>query len=222
MSDRRGLIVVDVQKDFCEGGALPVEGGNRTAEKISAFISNKQDDTNPRYNLMVWTRDWHIEPGEHFASNTLGDPDFHETWPDHCVAGTEGAEYHDALQRLERFDRVHPDYNVYKGMTNAAYSGFEGLIPIDGGAHRKERFLTLAGAIASAGLKRVDICGIAWDYCVFRTALDALDKVEGLYDPVDREVRVIRDLTAAVDPTNGRPELQMNVCGVKIINSEDV
>ena len=70
---RRALIIVDVQPTFCEGGALPVTGGNAVAERIAAYLSSHRGD----YDLVVTTQDWHIDPGEHFSS----EPDFIDTWP---------------------------------------------------------------------------------------------------------------------------------------------
>jgi len=86
----RALIVVDVQNDFCEGGSLAVDGGAAVAELISAWIRDHADE----YATIVATRDWHIDPGSHFAS---GEPDFVDTWPVHCAAGTPGAEFHDGV-----------------------------------------------------------------------------------------------------------------------------
>ena len=95
---RRALIVVDVQPTFCEGGALPVTGGNAVAERIAAHLSSHRGD----YDLVVTTQDWHIDPGDHFSP----DPDFIDTWPIHGVAGTDEARLHPAL------DAVRQGYQV--------------------------------------------------------------------------------------------------------------
>ena len=100
----RALIIVDVQPTFCEGGALPVTGGNAIAEAVAAYVDAHRDE----YQL--------IDPGEHFSEN----PDFVDTWPPHGVAGTDEAELHPALAN------VHADVTVKKGQYKAAYSGFEG------------------------------------------------------------------------------------------------
>ena len=89
---RRALLVVDVQPTFCEGGALPVAGGNDVAEAIARYAAARRD----RYDLVVTTQDWHIDPGEHFSEH----PDFVDTWPPHGVAGTTEAELHPALSEL--------------------------------------------------------------------------------------------------------------------------
>src|SRR3954447_1627164 len=83
----RGLVVVDVQNDFCEGGSLAVEGGAAVAAAISAYLANSD------YDHVVATRDAHKDPGPHFAA----DPDYVDSWPPHCVVGTTGAEFHPAL-----------------------------------------------------------------------------------------------------------------------------
>ena len=108
----RALIIVDVQPTFCEGGALPVTGGNAIAEAVAAYVDAHRDE----YQLIVTTQDWHIDPGEHFSEN----PDFVDTWPPHGVAGTDEAELHPALAN------VNADVTVKKGQYKAAYSGFEG------------------------------------------------------------------------------------------------
>ena len=88
----RALIIVDVQPTFCEGGALPVTGGNAIAEAVAAYVDAHRDE----YQLIVTTQDWHIDPGAHFSET----PDFVDTWPPHGVAGTAEAELHPALAHV--------------------------------------------------------------------------------------------------------------------------
>ena len=83
----KALIVVDVQNDFCEGGSLAVPGGAAVAAAISAHIASSS------YDHVVATRDYHVDPGAHFSS----EPDYVDTWPAHCVAGTPGASFHPEL-----------------------------------------------------------------------------------------------------------------------------
>ena len=109
---RRALIVVDVQNDFCEGGSLPVTGGAAVARAVTDFLHAE----GPQYAAVVGTRDWHVDPGPHFAP----EPDFVDNWPVHCVAGTPGAESHPAL------DTSAVQAWFTKGEHGAAYSGFEG------------------------------------------------------------------------------------------------
>lgn len=167
------LIVVDVQNDFCPGGSLAVSGGDEVAAHVTEWIEQQGD----RYRLVVVTMDWHPpladRPGfAHFSMK----PDFADTWPVHCVRGTVGAELH---ARLRLPDDV---VIVRKGGDATAFSGFEG---------RTDDGVALATVLRDADVGEVDVCGLATDYCVKATALDA--RALGL------EVRVSRDLTAGVD-----------------------
>jgi len=158
-----------VQNDFCGGGSLAVAGGAKVAADVADLLANKA------YATVVATRDHHIDPGSHFSD----DPDFVDSWPRHCVVGTSGEEFHPPLEPA-LFDEI-----FYKGEYAAAYSGFEGA-SADG--------VRLADWLRSAGVDAVDVCGIATDYCVRATALDAAR--EGF------AVRVLERLTAAVSPDN--------------------
>ena len=163
---RRALVVVDVQNDFCEGGSLAVDGGAEVASAITGHIASS------RYDLVIATRDWHIDPGPHFADGT---PDFLDTWPVHCLAGTPGAEFHPG------FDLDLADVVVDKGHHEAAYSGFDGTDP---------HGTPLADVLRAAGVTRVDVVGIATSHCVRATALDAVR--EGF------ATRVLTDLCVGV------------------------
>ena len=164
----RALVVVDVQRDFCEGGSLAVAGGTEVARRISATLTGEH-----RYDHVVATRDHHIDPGDHFADS----PDFVDSWPRHCQVGTPGVEFPEALT-FRDFDAVFD-----KGEYAAAYSGFEGRAA--GGE-------TLAGWLAERGVDALDVCGIATDYCVRATAMDAAR--------AGFTTTVLVDLTAAVAP----------------------
>ena len=171
----RALIVVDVQNDFCEGGALAVAGGAAVAGAITGYLREHAD----RYATVVATRDWHRALPDtndgHFAAG--GDPDYVSTWPEHCVAGTPGAELHPDL-RL-------PDGTlaVVKGEGRQDYSGFSGRV-VDAAQP------DLAASLRAEGVTEVDVVGLATDHCVAATALDARAAGFG--------VRVLTDLTAAV------------------------
>jgi nicotinamidase/pyrazinamidase len=179
----RALIVVDVQNDFCEGGSLAVSGGAAVAAAISAHIPTVG------YDHVVATRDHHVDPGGHFAEQ----PDFLETWPAHCVVGTDGVELHEALDRgpLEAiFD---------KGEYAAAYSGFEGTS--DG--------VALADWLRERGVDAVDVVGIATDHCVRATALDAVGH--------KFDTRVLLHLTAGVtDGTTDAAIEELRMAGVQL------
>lgn len=138
------LIIVDVQHDFCPGGALGTDRGNEVAEKISSLQTE--------YDTVVATQDWHIDPGSHFAE----DPDSVDSWPVHCVADSYGAQMHEAIGPAQAYFR--------KGEYTAAYSGFEGAA----------NGVLLAEWLREHDIDAVDIVGIATDHCVQATAADAL------------------------------------------------
>jgi nicotinamidase/pyrazinamidase len=167
----RALIIVDVQNDFCEGGSLAVAGGAEVARQVSEHVSRHAAD----YDHVVATADWHVDPGDHFATN----PDYVDTWPVHCVAGSEGAEFHPRLAGA----LGHVEAVFRKGEHAAAYSGFEGRSDDD------ERS-GLATWLKERGVRHVDVVGIATDHCVRATAIDA--RGEGF------ETTVLLDLTAGV------------------------
>jgi nicotinamidase/pyrazinamidase len=154
VSGMRALIVVDVQKDFCEGGSLAVTGGAALAGAISAYLADGAD-----YRHVVATQDFHIDPGDHFSEH----PDYISSWPPHCRAGSTGAEFHPDLDS-GRFEAV-----FRKGAYDAGYSGFGGVD--DSGT-------PLADWLRQHDVDQVDVVGIATDHCVRRTAEDAMK--EGL------------------------------------------
>ncbi|QUH00409.1 nicotinamidase [Saccharopolyspora erythraea] len=146
----KALIVVDVQIDFCEGGALAVPGGAAVVAAISNFAVGSGHDH------VVATRDYHIDPGAHFSD----EPDFVRSWPVHCVAGTPGAAFHPDLE-------VGPVEAVFsKGQYSDGYSGFEGT------DHQSR---ALVEWLRERGVDQVDVVGIATDHCVRATALDAVE-----------------------------------------------
>jgi nicotinamidase/pyrazinamidase len=166
---KKAFVIVDVQNDFCEGGSLAVSGGAAVARGLTEYLRRHRGD----YELVVATRDYHVEPGAHFAA----EPDYRDSWPVHCVAGTEGAELHPDLDR-EMVDEVFD-----KGRDTAAYSGFEA---------RSGSGRLLGERLREAGIEELDVAGIATDYCVKATVLDALK--EGI------RVRLLVDLCAGVAP----------------------
>jgi len=167
----KALLVIDVQNDFCEGGALGVEGGAAVASKISDHLDNSS------YDLVVASRDWHDADNNnsgHFA-DPGSEPDFVNNWPVHCVAESFGAEYHPNL----RTERIQVD--IYKGQGANGYSIFEGT------TKESKSFLEV---LDQHQIDEVDVVGIATDYCVLASAMDS--KKHGL------KVRVISSLTAGV------------------------
>lgn len=142
-----GLIVIDVQNDFCPGGALAVPDGDAVVEPINRLIE--------QFEVVVATRDWH--PPDHRSFREYGGP-----WPPHCVQGTEGAQLHPALDS-DRIDAVvdagfEPDLE--------GYSGFEET--------------DLERVLREREVDTVHVAGLALDYCVRATALDAREKGFGV------------------------------------------
>ena len=146
----RALIIVDVQNDFCEGGSLAVAGGAAVAAGISLVL----DRAGGRWEHVVATKDYHVDPGAHFSAT----PDFVDSWPAHCVVGTGGADFHPELKQ----DRIEAVF--VKGEHQAAYSGFEGHTADGEG---------LAEWLRARSVREVEVVGIATDHCVCATALDA-------------------------------------------------
>ncbi|RUP31390.1 MULTISPECIES: nicotinamidase [Mycolicibacterium] len=161
----RALIVVDVQNDFCEGGSLAVSGGGAVARAITGLLARRE------YDHVVATADHHIDPGAHFSEQ----PDFLTSWPPHCVAGTPGAQFHPELD-VSTVEAV-----FRKGPYSAAYSGFEG---------EDDTGTALADWLRTRGVDEVDVVGIATDYCVKATAVDAAE--------AGFRTRVLLDYTAGV------------------------
>jgi nicotinamidase/pyrazinamidase len=139
--DTDALLIVDVQRDFCPGGALAVPQGDGIIPAINRLLGLT-------HWVSVATRDWH--PPDHCSFNAQGG-----IWPAHCVAGTDGAVFHPDL-RVSKIGHV-----VSKAVTkdSEAYSGFQGT--------------DLARLLPSSNIRRVFVCGLATDYCVKATALDA-------------------------------------------------
>jgi len=174
------LILVDIQNDFIPGGSLPVALGN----EIIKLVNELQDS----FELVVATQDWHPNNHKSFASQHPGKKQFETIslhgldqvlWPDHCVQGTKGAEFHGDLNmnKVEAVFRkgMNPDYDSYSGFYDNGYKKSTGL----------------AGYLRDRGVKKVHVCGLAADYCVAYTAKDALKE--------NFETYVIEDATRAID-----------------------
>ena len=182
------LIVVDVQRDFLPGGRLAVPRGDRVLGPINRCI-----ETFVRSGWPVFAcRDWH--PAEHCSFRAQGGP-----WPQHCVAGSEGAKFADAL-------RLPADAGIVSKATRAAgeaYSAFGGT--------------DLGRRLAAAGVTRLFVAGLATDYCVLHTVLDALR--QGL------QAVVVRDAIAAVELKPGDAEralARMKQAGAAFIGAAEL
>ena len=157
------LIVVDLQNDFCPGGALAVEKGDNIIPTINRLLVSDEW-------LRIATRDWH--PQNHISFEKQGG-----IWPEHCVQESYGAQFHSLLDS-HFFDKI-----ISKGTdeSSEAYSGFQGT--------------ELATVLKENGIKKVYLCGLATDYCVLATALDARE--EGL------KVMLISDCVKSADIHEG-------------------
>ena len=152
----KALLIVDVQNDFCEGGSLPCEGGAAVALAISEHLAKHGDD----YSLVIASRDWHDggnDNGGHFAAVGVT-PDFVNNWPVHCVSGSHGAEYHQNLNTSVI------DVHLYKGMGKPSYSAYEGVTEAGKG---------ILDVLSESKITELDVVGIATDYCVKASAIDA-------------------------------------------------
>ncbi len=195
----RALLIVDVQNDFCEGGSLAVAGGAAVAAAIAELVAARHES----YEVLIATQDWHIDPGPHFSDA----PDFVDSWPVHCVAGTPGAQLHPGLAPAIGL----LDAAFRKGRFSAAYSGFEGRLALEGAAIEDESGPLLGDWLRSRGITSLDVAGIATDHCVKATALDA--RAQGF------ETTVISPLTAAVEPENTDAVFeQLRAAGVTVLS----
>lgn len=169
----KALLIIDVQNDFCEGGSLACAGGAAVAANITEYLKQSKD----QYDFVIASRDWHDADnlnGGHFAAAGQ-DPDWVNSWPVHCVAGSTGAEYHPSL------DASMIDFHIQKGQGKPAYSIFDGSTP-DG--------KPFAELLAELKITDVDIAGIATDYCVLASALDSRKS--------NLDVTVLTNLTTGV------------------------
>ena len=184
----RALLIVDVQNDFCEGGSLAVAGAGAVVVEINTLLTGDHG-----YDHVAATKDYHVDPGGHFAEQ----PDFATSWPRHCVAHTSGADFHPGL------NTAAVEAVFHKGAYAAAYSGFEGRL----------NGVSLADWLRGRGITEVDIAGIATDYCVRATAEDAAR--------AGFRTRVLVDLTAGVAPESTAAALeQMRRIGVELVHGQ--
>ena len=175
---KKALIAVDIQNDFVEGGALGCKGGKSVARGTKDLIQESED--RDAYYLYISTQDWHKGEGCTNGGHIEDRPNFVDSWPAHCIGGTEGAEF---CRPLEAIDF---DYRILKGYETPSYSGFS-----DNAYEANDESLSLVEILESRGITEVDIVGIAFDYCVAQTAKDAAEK--------GFKVRVLKPLTATIN-----------------------
>jgi nicotinamidase/pyrazinamidase len=189
---RTALVVVDMQNDFADpSGGLAVAGGEAIVDAVNSAIA----EATAAGSTVVATQDWHPPSTPHFAKD--GGP-----WPVHCVAGTWGAELHPRLQLPPSAPRVRKGANGEDG-----YSGFTMRDPVSG----QEAATELEPILRRAGVERVVVCGLATDYCVRATALDAAR--------LGFDVTLRRDAIASVDLSQGdgdRAIGEMMAAGVRV------
>ena len=200
------LLIVDVQNDFCPGGALAVPDGDGVVPVINRIAR--------AFPVVVATQDWHPEGHISFASRHEGKKPFEVLeireaeqmlWPDHCVAGTAGAEFHPDLEtRAVRF--------VLRKGTDREVDSYSAFVDND-----RQTTTGLASLLRELGVERIFVGGLATDVCVRATALDG--RGAGF------QVTVLEDACRAVDvpPGNLRKALQeMKVQGVRILRTDDL
>ncbi len=183
MQGSDALIIIDMQNDFCPGGALPVADGDQVVAPLNRYIEKFKREKLPIFA----TRDWHPEQTKHFKA-------YGGLWPPHCVQGTKGAEFRADLELP--MDTVI----VSAGMASdeEGYSGFDG---------KDEKGRSLADLLHAAGVERIFVGGLATDYCVKHTVFDALkqgfkvvlleDAVRGVNLQPDDSKRAIEEMVRA-------------------------
>src|SRR5689334_903937 len=187
---RNALLVVDVQQDFVEGGSLGVQGGVACAAHIAQHVRHFKE----QYQYVVASRDYHENAPDHISAN----PDYLNTWPAHCMVGTPGAAFVPTIQNLVREKYIQEV--VTKGRDRAAYSAFDGV---------DKRGHPLLDVLKENRIDHIDVCGIATDYCVRASALDARKN--------QYQVRVLVNLCAAVNEATGQQALEeMRAAGVQL------
>ena len=203
----KALLLIDIQNGFCPGGNLPVPEGNLTVPVANELIDSG------RYDLIVASQDWHPAGHGSFASAHPGKKPFEigmlsgkpqMMWPDHCVQNSKDAEFHPDLH----INAV--DFIQQKGQNPAvdSYSAFR---------DNDQAALTgLAAYLRNKGVTELDLCGLATDYCVKFSALDAVEMLPGV------TVRFIEDASRGIDPAGVKSAIdEMRARGVAVISSKD-
>jgi nicotinamidase/pyrazinamidase len=204
----KALLLIDIQNGFCPGGNLPVADGDKIVPIANALIENGG------YDLIVASQDWHPANHGSFASQHSGKQPFEMgelsgkpqvMWPDHCVQETPDADFHPDLN-TQAFDHVQQ-----KGENPAvdSYSAFRD--------NDQSATTGLADYLNRQGVTVLDICGLATDYCVSFSALDARDMLP------DVKVRFIEDASRGIDPEGIKAAIAaMRAKGIAVVNSSDI
>lgn len=196
----KALLIVDVQNDFCEGGSLGVEGGHAVAERINGYLRDHLHE----YAVVVASMDDHEADSTNEGHIALppDQPDFVDSWPPHCIQGTEGQDLHEQIWDVLTYVGMTevPVILVRKGQGIPAYSAFEGTTDAD---------KSLQETLERYEVSEIDAVGIATDYCVKESVLDALE--------ADFDVTVLLEMTAGVDPERSKAAVtQMTERGAEI------
>ncbi|MCQ1572015.1 bifunctional nicotinamidase/pyrazinamidase [Neorhizobium galegae] len=204
----KALLLIDIQKGFCPGGNLPVAHGDEIVPVANQLIEGGG------YDLIAASQDWHPENHGSFASRHPGRKPFEMgelsgqpqvMWPDHCVQGTPDAEFHPDLN-VEAIDYIQQkgenpavdSYSAFRDNDQAAVTG-------------------LAGYLRAQQVTELDLCGLATDYCVKFSALDAVEMLPGV------KVRFIEDASRGIDPEGVKSAIaEMRAKGVGIVSSRDI
>lgn len=204
----KALLLIDIQNGFCPGGNLPVADGDAVVPVANALMRSG------RYDLVVASQDWHPANHGSFASQHPGARPFdmgelsgqpQVLWPDHCVEGTSDAEFHPGLE-LSTVDHVQrkgenpavDSYSAFRDNDRAALTG-------------------LADYLKAKGVTELDVMGLATDYCVKFSALDAVDMLPGV------TIRLIEDGSRGIDPDGVTAAIaEMRSAGVAVVSSQDI
>ena len=204
----KALLLIDIQNGFCPGGNLPVPEGDKIVPIVNRLIEDGG------YDLIVASQDWHPENHGSFASQHLGKKPFEMgelsgqpqmMWPDHCVQETADADFHPDLNT----DAI--DFIQQKGENPAidSYSAFRD--------NDQAAVTGLADHLRAELVTELDICGLATDYCVKFSALDAREMLP------DVKVRFIKDASRGIDPKGVKQAIaEMEAKGVAILTSRDI
>jgi nicotinamidase/pyrazinamidase len=200
---KRALLVVDVQNGFCAEGNLPVPDGEAVVPVINRLMAEGG------YDLVVASQDWHPPDHKSFASQHSGKKPFEMgslrgrpqvMWPDHCVQGTRDAELHPELDR----SRIHLVQHKGEDRETDSYSAFRD--------NHAERTTGLDAELKRHGIEELDVCGLATDYCVKFSALDAVAMLPGV------KVRVIENASRGITPEGVQSALEeLRRAGVEVV-----
>ncbi|WP_177762866.1 bifunctional nicotinamidase/pyrazinamidase [Flavobacterium sp. I3-2] len=200
----KALLIIDIQNDFLEGGSLEVKNANA----IIPLVNNIQN----KFDVVVATQDWHPATHKSFASNHVNKQTFEVIdlnglpqvlWPNHCVQGSFGAEFHTDLNT----QNIHAIFRKGTDIEVDSYSGFYD--------NDQRKSTGLHGFLTELQVTEVYICGLAADYCVFYTAKDAAT--------LGYKTVVIEDATKYIDKTNyEKAKQEMLTLGIEFVNTGDV